>query len=151
MADGFRATIEGDKEFEAKLASLRSQISGILEEATLAGAEVIKDQADHLAPAPHIETEIVESTHYQATADIGPDEDHWYYRFLETGAGPHEITAPGLVFTGMEGDQIVRVSVDHHGMAARPFLRSAHDEKQAEATEATGQTFLEIINKHLEK
>ena len=153
MADGFRAEIKGDQEFKKKIVNLRKEISAILEEAALAGADVIKDEANRLAPGPHIETDVVESTWTHADVEIGPDKEHWYYRFFETGTSAHEVTpktAGGLAFP-WGGEMIVRMISHPSGMAAQPFLRPARDEKEKEADEATGRKFLEVINRHLEK
>ena len=150
----FRSEIKGDKDFEKKLIGLRKDMSKILEEAAQAGADVIADEANHLAPGPNIETEVVESKMTHADVEIGPDEDHWYYRFFEFGAGPHEISPSsvgGLQFPGREGEAVVRMIAHHQGMGASPFLRPAHDGKQKEAEQATGKVFLSVINKYLER
>lgn len=154
MAKGFRAEIEGDKEFYQKLRMMANQMSLILEEASQAGADVVKEEANLLAPGPHIETDLNRKTRFWAEMSIGPDDEHWYYRFFESGVQPHEITPGsrgGLEFMGREGELIVRVFVSHQGMAAKPFLRPALDDKKGQAEEATGQKFLEVINKHVER
>lgn len=154
MSKGFRAEIKGDKEFYKKLRSMSNQMALILEDAAEAGAEVIRNQAIQLAPGPHIETDLVKKTRHFAEVEIGPDEEHWYYRFFETGAQPHEITPDtrlGLEFPGAAGEMIVRVVASHQGMAARPFLQPAMDEKKGQAEEATGQKFILVINRHVER
>ena len=83
----------------------------------------------------------------RAVAEIGPDADHWYYRFAETGAGRHEIkAAPGgaLVFEGREDTQFAK-KVDHPGFAARPFLRPAIEGRQSDATHAAAAELRRII------
>ena len=73
---------------------------------------------------------------------IGPDKDHWYYQFFETGAGRHPIgpeSKKAIRFPGAEGQELVRFGVTHPGMAARPFLRPALDGQKAEAVRALGQ------------
>lgn len=154
MASGFRAEIEGMDDFKAKLVGLRKDMQAILEEATEAGAEVIRDESNHLAPGPHVTTEVVSKTWSHADIEIGPDKEHWYYMFFEVGAQPHEIKprkVGGLQFPGSEGEFIVRMLASHQGMAARPFLRPAMDDKKDEAEEAVGRKFLEVITKYLEK
>ena len=128
MAKGFRAEIEGDKEFYAKLRSMSNQMAAVLGDAAQAGADVVKDQANRLAPGPHIETDLAKKTKAFAEVEIGPDDEHWYYRFFETGAQPHEITPDtkgGLEFPGRGGEMIVRVLASHQGMAASPFLTAS--------------------------
>lgn len=151
---GFRAEIKGDEELKKKIIGLRKDISAILDQAAGAGANVIADEANHLAPGPHIETEIVESTWTHSDINIGPDKEHWYYQFFETGVQPHEITPSkvgGLAFPGREGEMVVRVFASHQGMGAKPFLRPAHDTKKGDAEEATGRKFLQVINKYIER
>jgi len=146
----FRAELEGIDDLEKKLAGLRKEITGILEQATQAGADVVVDEANHLAPGPNIETKTVGKRLTYCAIFIGPDKEHWYYQFFEYGAQPHEITPKntgGLQFPGREGEMIVRMVAHHSGMPAKPFLRPAFDEKRDEAEEATGQEFLKIINK----
>ncbi len=153
MAKNIRMTIKGDKELLKKIKALGSGVEQVLEPAALAGAEVIKDQANSLAPGPHIETEVTEKSRTKAKGEIGPDKDHWYYRFFETGTAPHEITpknAGGLQFMGA-GELIVRMIVHHPGMAANPFLRPAMDEKKKPAVDATGAEFKREIDRHVEK
>lgn len=150
----FRAEIEGMEDLQKKIVGLRKDIAKILEEAAQAGADVIAAEANTLAPGPHIETEVAESTWTHADINIGPDKEHWYYRFFEFGAGPHEISPKkvgGLQFPGREGEAVVRMIVHHQGMAASPFLRPAHENKSKDAEEATGQKFLSVINKYLER
>ena len=153
MAKPFRMTIKGDKELLDKIAKMGTQISGVIEDAALTGAEEFKERANNLAPGPHIETDTVKKTKTFAEVEIGPDEEHWYYRFFETGTAPHEFPpdqAGGLELMGI-GELIVRMIVHHPGMPAQPFLRPAFDEKRKDAGNKTGDRFLEVINKHVEK
>ena len=132
MAKPFRMTIKGDKELLDKIAKMGTQISGVIEDAALTGAEEFKERANNLAPGPHIETDTVKKTKTIAEVDIGPDKEHWYYRFFETGVGPHEVTPKntgGLKFPGLAGEMIVRMIAHPKGFPAQPFLRLAFDEK----------------------
>lgn len=150
----FRAELEGIEDLEKKLVGLRKDLNQILETATLAGAEVVQEEANHLAPGPHIEVKTVGKKLTYCAVFIGPDKEHWYYQFFETGAQAHEITPRskgGMEFPGAGGEMIVRVFAFHQGMAARPFLRPAFDTKKDEAEEATGQEFLKAINKYIER
>lgn len=150
----FRAEIENMDDLEKKIVGLRKDMSKILETATQAGANVIADEADHLAPGPHIDTEVVELTWSHADIEIGPDKEHWYYKFFETGTAAHEVTprsVGGLEFPGAEGEMVVRQVVFVSGMPASPFMRPAFDGKKNEAEEAVGREFLQVINKYLER
>lgn len=154
MAKGFRAELEGDDELIKKFFSMEKEFAAsVLEEAAQAGADVIKDEANRNAPGPHIVTDLVKKTRAFAEMEIGPDDDHWYYRFFETGTSSHEVTpknAGGLELM-FGGELIVRMIAHPSGMAAQPFLRPAWDEKEKEAEEATGQKFIELIDKYVEK
>lgn len=152
MADKIRMTIKGDKELLKKLIALGDGVEQVLEDAATAGAEVIADQANKDAPGPHIEVEATEKSRTSATVEIGPDEDHWYYRFFETGVAAHPITpktAGGLAFMGREGEKVLQY-VWHIGMPAQPFLRPAMDEEKQSAVDATGAQFKQEIDKQVE-
>lgn len=129
--------LEGGEELLAALRKLEADIEGALRAAALAGAQPIVAAANSRAPGPHIEAEVVSVSGSRATAAIGPDKEHWFYRFFETGAAPHEIEGSPLVFAGREG--MVRTArLSHPGMAAQPFLQPAFGERQDEANSAMG-------------
>ena len=134
--------IEGREELKAKFERLGRAARGpALERAVLAGAEPIRDEANRRAPGPHIEAEISEASEQAAEVEIGPDREHWYYRFFEFGAGSHAIgpsKGRAIRFPGSEGETI-RFGVVHPGMEARPFLRSALDGRKDEATREVGE------------
>lgn len=142
MANKITVTLEGGDELVAALRELGMGVRAEVRRATVAGAEVIRDQARALAPGPHVEVEVVSATQNGAQVDIGPDQAHWYYRFFETGAAPHEIVGKPLL--ALEGGAVVR-RVSHPGMAAAPFLRPAHDASQGEATDAMGAVLRQRI------
>ncbi len=129
--------IKGGEELLRKLRQLGVNVEDVLEVATLAGAQVIANAANPLAPEPLIEAQVTEKRKKSVTVDIGPPEKKWYWRFLETGATGHEITGHPLVFEGDEG-LVVTGGVRHPGMAARPFLRPALDTKKSAAVGAVG-------------
>lgn len=149
----FRAEVDTD-ELKKKIVGLRKDMAKILEQATQVGADVIADEADHLAPGPYIETDVSAKTWVKVDIEIGPDKEHWYYLFFETGTQPHEVTprsVGGLEFPGREGEMVVRQVVSVSGMGASPFMRPAYDGKKDEAEEAVGREFLKVINKYLER
>lgn len=118
-------------------------------EAVLAGGKVLEDEITTRAPGPHI----VRSPNKRslkrgwAEVDVGPDKEHWYYRFFETGASPHEIepvTAEALVLIGGN----LREYVLHHpGMGANPFMRPAFDTSQDEVMKKVGEVLWEELHK----
>lgn len=118
----------------------------ILEQAVLAGAAVVKEEANQDAPGPHIEVALEKATDRNATAKVGPDAEHWFYRFTELGATPHEISGAPLVFMGEEG-KVVTSSVSHPGMPARPFLRPAMERKSEEAQQAMADVIEDALRR----
>lgn len=131
--------IEGGEELVKKLKRMGVDVGRVLESAATAGAEIIAQDASGRAPRPLIRTETAERKGNSATVDIGPLDEVWYWRYLETGAQAHTIQGNPLVFEG-EAGLVVAWSVGHPGMAARPFLRPAFDGKQGQATDEFGNT-----------
>lgn len=147
MSDQIRVELEGGEELRAKLQELGQKAAGVLEKAGQAGADVIVRAANERAPGPHIESEVVEVGTSSVVVAVGPDDDHWYYRYVEFGAGPHDIQGhPLVVFYGDEG-LAFRPGVRHPGMGARPFLRPAIDESEDAAIAALS----EVLRREIEK
>jgi HK97 gp10 family phage protein len=139
-------SLQGGEELERKLKRMGKDANRVLDDAAEAGGRVIRDAARAMAPGPHIEME-VERRQHQAQVAIGPDKDHWYYRFRETGAGRHRITpdkAQALRFES-GGETQFAAGVDHPGMAADPFLRPAYDENKDRAERAVGDTIRKAV------
>src|SRR4030067_1033142 len=143
---GVTIKLEGDKELNRKLDQLGARARGALLDAAEAGAEVIEAAAEQKAPGPHIVTGNQKVEGGRAEVDIGPDKEHWYYQFFETGATAHEIAGSPLVFEGDKG-LIVTRKVNHTGMPAEPFLRPALSEKSEAAKDAAGERFKPEIDK----
>ncbi len=138
MADNAYVRLVGGDELIAALKRVGVNVRGELRAAGQAGAKEIQERANAAAPGPHVETHVEQSSGSMVTVSIGPDKEHWYYRFAEYGAQAHEITGGPLL--AFEGDQgvVITASVDHPGRAAAPFLRPALDEGADEATDALG-------------
>lgn len=131
-------TIDGLDEALSALRRAGVSTRPILRAAAQAGADLIAEAARANAPGPEIESDVVESSATAVTVDVGPTKEKWFYRFFETGAGPHAILGKSLLV--FEGDQgLVRIeAVQHPGQAARPFLRPAFDARGDDAVEAIG-------------
>jgi len=132
-----KVEVEGGPELIAKLKKLGVDVEQVLEAAATAGAQMIAEMANAKAPRRLIKTETAERRPGQVTVDVGMPDEVWYWRYLETGAGPHNITGDPLVFEGDQGT-IVTWAVGHPGMAARPFLRPAFDSQKKNAAEEAG-------------
>lgn len=129
-------TLEGGEELAAALRALDGGVKRVLRAAMLAAAEPVVDTGNARAPGPHIDAEVLSASEGRVTVAVGPDKAHWYYQFLERGVAAHEISgSPMLAFDGREA-MIRTASVSHPGMAARPFLRPAFDEKLKAAEDA---------------
>ena len=146
MSDSVTFKLEGFDELLEKFEQLGERARQAVIEAAQAGADVVQAAANPNAPGPNIQTRVSEKKLGQATVDIGPDREHWYYQFAETGATYHEIKGAKRLLT-FEGEQgLVRARlVRHPGMPAAPFLRPAIDENQDEAAAAAMQEFMEAI------
>jgi HK97 gp10 family phage protein len=140
MGKAVSVKLIGDQELKKVLDMLGKSGRPALLPAARAGADVIEVLANTRAPGPHIITGNEKQEGGTAEVEIGPDEEHWHYRFLEFGAGPHEITGDPLVFKGKGG--IIRTNkVNHPGIPAAPFLRNTADEKKNAAADAAGEVF----------
>lgn len=135
--DTITVTLEGGEDLLRAIADADQSVRSVLRAATLAGGQVVVDAAAGSAPGPGIVAEVMEASAAGVEVGIGPDKEHWHYRFLETGAAAHEITGNPLIFEGRAG-MVKTASVSHPGMAARPFLRPAHDGTQREQQDTLG-------------
>jgi HK97 gp10 family phage protein len=111
------ARVKGMPALQAKLRAMQRECRSAIREASIAGATPLHDEAERIAPrgndarglghlADHIEMQVTKATATQCQIRIGPDADHWYGRFPETGTVK---------------------------MAAQPYLRPAADTKMDEA------------------
>lgn len=137
MAKRVRANVEGGTELLQKMHRMGLDVGAILEQAAMAGAELIANAANQIAPEAKIGTEVAWNERGQAAVNIGPPAEKWYWRFLEFGATAHEITGNPLIFQGDSGLVIIG-RVEHTGIAATPFLRPAFDDRKDAAVDATG-------------
>lgn len=142
--------ITGDAELKRKLAQLGTKARGALLDAAMAGGEVIEQAAEPKAPGPHIEIGHEKIDGGRASVEIGPDKEHWFYQFFETGASRHEIKGSPLVFEGERG-LVITQKVDHPGIPAAPFLRPAMQSKKDAARDAAGRMFRRVIDKLVTK
>lgn len=135
--------VEGVEQVTASLR--KAQIKGdVLVQMVLAAAGIIEEEASRRAPGPNITKKVVEKKQTRASAEVGPDADHWYYRFFELGVQPHEVS-PQVREALQFIDQSFREHADHPGMAADPFLRPALDQKGDAAAEAAGEVVMDYL------
>lgn len=101
------------KKFEQKLTNMEKAVRKKVQDTALqAGGDVLKDDANANAPGPHIISEVVsgrtlkkkrKSAGVKGNARVvavGPDQEHWYYKFAEYGAIPHDVSVrdPGFLY-----------------------------------------------------
>lgn len=143
-----RIDLSGNDELHRALAALTTAPRAELEAAAKAGADVIRQDANRAAPSNHIEQEVAANTGTAVEVEIGPDSKHWYFKFAETGAAPHEISPRSAEFLRFRthGRFVRAKSVHHTGMAARPFLRPAADSQVDAASARVGEVLLAAIN-----
>lgn len=152
MARGrIRVELIGDKELHEKLHRLGIGVQNANSKAARAAEVPIQAEASAGAPGPHILAlqSKRESTEDLAVVDIGPDKDHWFYQFFETGAIAHTIKAKkakALAFEGRNGLVVIQ-SVQHPGMKKKPFLKKSMTNNIDLVREIAGKVFLEEINK----
>lgn len=146
--------VEGGDELIAQLRALGIDVDAAVEEAAMEAARVWVDEANRLAPGPHVVAIASSnmSSSGKATIDVGPDNEHWYYRFFELGVQPHEIRPRKKSGKkALSFDDIVVKSVSHPGMAARPFLRPVADARSDEVAAAFGRHLAAIIERHKQR
>lgn len=135
----------------------------IIEEALMAGGEIIHSAAESRAPGP-LQLRIIGGRSLRKRVDsafsyvvksngkfaaIGPDSKHWYYRFSEFGAKPHDIAGKGkmLKFEGPDGTVFSARAIKSGGVKMRPFLRPAVDNNGSDAVQAMGAVLAREIEK----
>jgi HK97 gp10 family phage protein len=136
----------------------------VIEKALLAGGGVIHSAAQARAPGP-IELQIVTGRTLKRRVDsnfarvvkanakvaaIGPDADHWYYRFFEFGAKVHDIApkrVKALLLRGIDSARFAAKALRTGGTRMRPFLRPAVDENGDAAVAAMGRVLADELRK----
>ena len=151
--------------FKAQLKELeRAARKEIIEEALLAGGELIYKEANTRLGRSGLVLKIVGGRSLRKRVDpkfagvvksngkfaaIGPDEKHWYLRFYEFGAKPHDIAGKGkmLSFQGRDGQVFIASAKQTGGVKMRPFLRPAVDNRGDDAVKAMGT----VLKREIEK
>lgn len=118
--------LDGVDELDSKLRRLADRASGnIVKEAATAGAEVIAEEAQRLAPkdtgllSESIDEQPKRLQVGRAQIDIGPSREAWYGQLLEKGTSK---------------------------MPAKPFLRPAFDSQKEAAVAAVRDVLRKLLN-----
>jgi HK97 gp10 family phage protein len=144
MGEDIQFILVNEAEVLRQITAAGESVKEVLLEAVLAGAEIVQDGAEDRAPGPHIEMDVSEKKKLKVSVDVGPDDDHWYYRFFEFGAQPHEISPKNQEALLLVGETFAARAA-HPGMPAKPFLRPAADKSKDEVVEAIGEVILERL------
>jgi hypothetical protein len=177
---------EHNRKLKKLAAAVRMEI---IKDALMAGGAVIQIAAASKAPGPYIGLDVMTGVQLtkkwrSGTAQgikpdalyvaVGPDEDHWYYRFPEYGVKAHAVTRrkrtrkeiqarfssprsarssirkqfagrkPAMVFS-IDGKLIFTRKVK--GFAKKPFLKPAAENNEGAALKALGDVLAQEIEK----
>jgi hypothetical protein len=177
----FSASLEGGDELVRKLRAMSRDARGAtLERAVDAGIAPAEQRIRADAPGSGIVSEVADKPNTPNTKarQVGPDKDHWYYQFFETGVQPFEIDLvrrkskrsavnrkTGRRMSGRKvagdtqalkfeigGATVFAKKVRRGGMAARPFMRKNFLGSTERMETAFGDEIERaVINPHLEK
>lgn len=140
-----RIEVKGAKELIRKFERMGINSSDVLEDAVRAGATLVERDADRMAPNPNIDQAVVVKTPETVQVDVGPDKEHWYYRFWEWGTKakrPKRATAMQIWY----GGQVVTFSRGEvPPLAAQPFLRPAYETNKSSAERAINQAIYTVV------
>lgn len=137
MADSIRLNID-DRALMNVLGKVLDDAVAALPQAMDEAAEVIEEAAAGDAPGPHIARELIEVSPAHVIFHVGPDADHWYYRFFETGTSAHLVTPQTKRALKLYPLGAFAAEAVAGGMSARPFLRPAIDTHSDKAADAAG-------------
>lgn len=143
MSKTTRSTIKGGDELLKALKRQEKNVGDVLETAVQAGAQLVADMASSYAPEPTVQIDTAKKSRKYVVVDVGPPDDKWYWKFMETGAQPHEIAGP----LAIEFDGVLHTvgGADHPGMPAQPFLRPAFDGQKGKAVDAMGKKLRKAV------
>jgi len=142
--------LEGADELIAMLQKLSDIAAGAaVMEAVLEGGKVLEAEIESRAPGPNIimVPDMRSIKRGYAGVSVGPDRDHWFYRFFETGAGPHEIEASLAEALLLVGGNLRERVMNHPGMAADPFMRPGFDASEEKVKVVIGRELMERLKR----
>lgn len=139
MASEIRIEVQNLDEVRRLLEQLGPRAKAVLPAAVEAGAGVLRDKMASKAQSDGIGVEVD-----GATALIGPDKEHFYLAFFETGTGAHRVEPGGKRALHWGGEAF---SAGHMvgGIAPRPFMRPAVDEGRDEVAAKIGEVILGAV------
>ena len=137
---------ENEREVIQAIVDANASVKKLLVAAVEAGSEVVEKVLDATGPGDGNAYSVVSRKESQVVAHIGPDKDHWHYRFFETGVQHDAPILPKDAKALRIGD-LYRASAQPAGFPARPFIRPAGDSEQVlnDAAKAAGEKFKQAI------
>jgi len=164
-----KTAVQGADELLAILAKFASNtgIRPLVVDACQSGANTISTlSGDRLGNATAIKTEQNEETKskgVQVSFLVGPDQEHWYLKFFETGVQPFEMDYAHRLLRGGKKERVrtmkkekkalllpigggmFRMSAKPGGFAARPYLRNTLNEQKDDIAQAVGNRFITMV------
>ena len=135
-----RMKVEGGDKIARRLQMLAEEVAREhMRECALAGAEVIRAEIETTAPrkagtlAENIEKEVKKQTKSRVDIHIGPGEEAWYGRLVESG---HAIVVGGIRVVKRSGRVRWYGGKKVGDVPPHPFMRPAFDSKTDEAYDA---------------
>ena len=172
--------VEGGEALTHKLRLAGDRITEVLPKAGQAGGDLIRGFALRGAPGPHVIAAPGKPWNAKEVSfEVGPDKDHWYYRFFEFGVQNFEINMISKRSTrsavnkkrsdklgrtvSMRGRPIksdkravkfgagnIFSSVFRGPMPAKPFMRKAVREHNDAIAQKVGDVFKRVLDALLE-
>lgn len=143
--------VEGTERVIKELRRRGISVGEALEPIFQAGAEIFAEEAANKARrasntlADAMMQKTTKRTKTQIEVHIGPDRKKaWFAHFLEFGTKAHQIRRKSRKALRLENGKFA-AKVRHPGMAARPFMRPAFDEKNGAASREIGQRFKRAV------
>lgn len=138
-----RVEIENLEELKRALANVENGMKNVLAKAVLAGAEFVEMEANADGPGPFNAKELTVNRKTRAEAAVGPDKDHWYYKFQETGVQAHTVRPSQAEALQIDGDYFAMARPG--GFSARPFLRPIIDTRSDDIQDEMADVFREVL------
>lgn len=135
---GIRLEIQNLDGVKKLIEQLGPAAKAVLPQAVEAGAEVLRDKMASKAQSDGIGVEMD-----GATALIGPDKEHFYLAFFETGTGAHKVE-PRTKKALRWGDTFAARAFPG-GIAPRPFMRPAVDEGKDAVAAKVGEVLVAAL------
>ena len=135
-----RVEVKNLDEVKRILEQLGERANAALPAAVEEGAKVLAAKIAERAPGPHIAYEMDGSS-----ALVGPDKEHFYYAFFETGTSRHLVEPREKQALHWGGEAF---SAGHAvgGVTASPFMRPAVDEGADDVGAAVGRVLVEALD-----